>query len=104
MRDMKLEGRAAKDRRVDEAWRDAEIFGERQAGSARLRRRAQQAVDVADAQAGVLGGAGDALRHQVDRVEPVGDLAEIALRRADDRGAAALQITHRAAPAGTKTG
>ena len=44
------------------------------------------------------------LRHQVDDVEPVGDLAEIALGRTDDRGAAALQAAHVASPAGVKTG
>ena len=47
MRDMKHEGRPAEDRAVDERRRDPEIFGERQARGAALRRRAQQAVDIA---------------------------------------------------------
>ena len=104
VRDMEHEGRAAEDRRVDEFGRDAEIFAEIEAGGTALSRRAEQAVDVANAEAGILGGARDALRHQIDRVEPVGDLAEIRFRRADDRRATALETTHRAPSAGTKTG
>src|ERR1051326_6763842 len=46
----------------------------------------------------------DALPHQINRVEPIGDLAEIRFRRADNRRAAALQARHRPSSAGTKTG
>ena len=104
MRDMEHKGRAAEDRRIDESGRDAEIFAEIEAGGTALSRRAEEAVDVAQAEPGIRSGARDPLRHQIDRVEPVGDLAEIRFRRADDRRATALETTHRAASAGTKTG
>ena len=104
MRDMEHKGRAAEDRRIDESGRDAEIFAEIEAGGTALSRRAEQAVDVAQVEAGIFGGARNALRHQIDRVEPVGDLAEIRFRRADDRRATALKAGHLPASSGTKTG
>ena len=52
----------------------------------------------------ILERAGDALRHQIDDVEPFADVAEIAFRRPDDRRAAALQPAHHAFSAGMKTG
>ena len=45
----------------------------------------------------------NALRHQIHRAHAVGDLAEIGLGDADDRGCAALQAFHHAA-SGVNTG
>src|SRR5438067_9781543 len=104
MRDMEHEGRAAEDRRVDEARRDAEILAEIEARGAALGRRAQEAVNIAQFDPGILGRASDALRHQIDRVEPLSNIAEIAFGGADDRRAATLQAGHRLTSAGTKTG
>ena len=104
MRDMKHERRAAEDRRVDKGRRNPEILGERQARGAALRRRAEEAVDVAQAEPAIVERAGDALRHQVDDVHALGDLAEIGFGDADDRGRAALSPSISAAPAGMKTG
>ena len=103
--DMEHEGRAADDRRIDIGRRDAEIFAEVERRGARLRRGADQAVDILQSEAAIVEGAGDALRHQVDDVEAGTHLTEIGFRGADDRRAAALQLAHGAPPsAGTKTG
>src|ERR1700730_13933777 len=47
MRDMKHERRAAEDRRIDKGRRDAEIFAQCETRGVALRRRADQAVDIA---------------------------------------------------------
>ena len=83
---------------------DAEIFAEVEGGGAALRAGADQAVDILEGEAAIVERAGDALRHQIDDVEPRPDLAEIAFRGPDDRRAAALKAAHAASPAGVKTG
>jgi len=104
MRNMKHEGRAAEDRRVDKGRRNPEIFGQREARGAALRRRTEDAVDVAQGKPAITERAVDALRHQVDRAHILGDGAQIRLGDTDDRGAAAQQPVHYAGSAGTNTG
>ena len=94
VRDVKHEGRAAEDRRVDKGWRDAEIFAQCEARGAALRRRAEKAVDIAQSETAIGERPLDALRHQIDRAHLRGDRAQIGFGDADDRGGAALQPVH----------
>ncbi len=104
MGDMHFEGRAADDGRVDERRPNSEIFGERKRRHADLRGRREQPINCIESEAAVGERAHRALRHQIDRAEAVGDLAQVGFGDADDGGRAALQRSHHASSAGSKTG
>src|SRR4051794_4873389 len=92
MRNVKLERRAAEDRRDDKARRDAEIFAEVETGGTALRRRAEQLTDGAFPQLPTLGATRYPLSHQVDDIHPISALSKGASGSTDERRAAALQL------------